>query len=377
MTGRGLVGTMRGQWLGTYKGKTQGAVTVELDDLGDHYEGMVYVYPGTAGFPPIAGAVMTIDKSDKFSLQIKTDAIDTRYGIPVAWDAVKQQYLGVSLDPTIDTVWSCDQQNDVLLIDFDSKSGGAGKAHLSRSNGGRPPERKPLANVKNWAAFKEYALTLDPNRYVFRGQESGAWRLRTFFHRSGRANLFRFVNQDLPQLHGHLSSLTEHHFNLRDDLENAAFFSLVQHHGYPTPLLDWTRSPFIASYFAFRKKRTDGEFARIFVFDQREWMKDIRRSQLISAAPPHFSFLNPLAINNPRMVPQQALSTIANVDDIEELVAFNERNNSKTYLEAIDLPVSERPQIIQELSLMGITAGSMFPGLDGACEQLRERNFNI
>ena len=62
MTGRGLVGTMRGQWLGTYKGKTQGAVTVELDDLGDHYEGMVYVYPGTAGFPPIAGAVMTIDK---------------------------------------------------------------------------------------------------------------------------------------------------------------------------------------------------------------------------------------------------------------------------------------------------------------------------
>ncbi len=26
---------MRGQWLGSYQGKTQGAVTVELDDLGD------------------------------------------------------------------------------------------------------------------------------------------------------------------------------------------------------------------------------------------------------------------------------------------------------------------------------------------------------
>ncbi len=77
------------------------------------------------------------------------------------------------------------------------------------------------------------------------------------------------------------------------------------------------------------------------------------------------------------MVPQQALSTVANVDDIETFIAFNETQMKKTYLTVIDLPVSERPQIIQELSLMGITAGSMFPGLDGACEQLRERNFNF
>jgi hypothetical protein len=310
-------------------------------------------------------------------MQIKVDVIDWQRGVLVAWDAVKNNYPKITLDPTIDTVWSCDMKNNVLEIDFTSKSGGSGKAHLARSDGSRPPERKPLAKITSWAAFKEYALTLDPNRYVFRGQESIVWRLRTLFHRSGRASLFKFVNMDIGQLHAHLSSLTQHHFNLKDDLENAAFYSLVQHHGYPTPLLDWTHSPFIAAYFAFRKKRADGEFARIFVLDQREWQKDIPRSQLITGALPHFSFLNPLAINNPRMVPQQALSTVANVDDIEEFVAFNEKNNKKTYLEVIDLPMSERPQIIQELSLMGITAGSMFPGLDGACEQLREKNFNI
>ena len=127
----------------------------------------------------------------------------------------------------------------------------------------------------------------------------------------------------------------------------------MQHHGYPTPLLDWTNSPFIAAYFAFRNKRADGEFARIFVLDQREWIKAVPRSNLVTAALPHFSFLNPLAINNPRMVPQQALSTVANIDDIEEFIAFNERNNKKTYLEVIDLPMSERPQIIQELKSYG------------------------
>ena len=264
---------MRGQWLGSYQGNTQGTVTVELDDMGDHYEGMAYVYPGNPGFPPIAGAVTTVDKSDKFSLKLKTDAIDMRRGIVVSWDSVKQNYPGVSLDPEVDSSWSLDRQSDVLVIDVNTESGGPAKAHLSRSDGSRAPERTPLVSVKSWAAFKEYALALDPNRYVFRGQESNTWRLRTFFHRSGRASLFRFVNEDIHQLHAHLSSLTTHHFDLRDELENGAFYSLIQHHGYPTPLLDWTHSPFIAAYFAFRKKRTEGEFVRIFVLDQREWKK--------------------------------------------------------------------------------------------------------
>jgi hypothetical protein len=42
----------------------------------------------------------------------------------------------------------------------------------------------------------------------------------------------------------------------------------------------------------------------------------------------------------------------------------------KEFLRVIDLPISERPQIMHELSLVGI------PGLDGACEQLKEKNFN-
>ncbi len=32
---------------------------------------------------------------------------------------------------------------------------------------------------------------------------------------------------------------------------------------------------------------------------------------------------------------------------------------------------------MHELSLMGITAGSVFPGFEGACEQIRERYFSI
>jgi len=30
---------------------------------------------------------------------------------------------------------------------------------------------------------------------------------------------------------------------------------------------------------------------------------------------------------------------------------------------------------MRDLAFMGITAGSMFPGIDGVCEELREKNF--
>ena len=189
------------------------------------------------------------------------------------------------------------------------------------------------------------------------------------------------MNIDVPQLHAHLSSLTLHRFRLEDALDNASFYSLAQHHGYPTPLLDWTFSPYIAAFFAFRRiQRRDQKpdsFVRIFAMDFRDWNNDQPRSQLVSPAPPHFTFLNPLAINNTRLVPQQALSSVSNVDDIESFIRWQEQRTGKSYLKVIDLPTSERGQIMQELAMMGITAGSLFPGLDGACEQFRERQFSL
>jgi len=46
------------------------------------------------------------------------------------------------------------------------------------------------------------------------------------------------------------------------------------------------------------------------------------------------------------------------------------------FLTAIDIPVLERNKVMQELFFMGITACSMFPSLDGACEELREKMFD-
>ena len=81
------------------------------------------------------------------------------------------------------------------------------------------PALKPLS-VTSWAEFKEYVTSLEPNRYIFRGHEENTWRLRTYFHRTGRADLRRFMRVDIPVLHRHLSGMTQHVFNLTDPIEN-------------------------------------------------------------------------------------------------------------------------------------------------------------
>jgi hypothetical protein len=75
-------------------------------------------------------------------------------------------------------------------------------------------------------------------------------------------------------------------------------------------------------------------------------------------------------------VPQQAVTTVTNLHGIEAYILERESETGVKYLEAIDIPANEREVAMRDLRFMGITAGSMFPGIDGVCEELRERNFD-
>ena len=83
-----------------------------------------------------------------------------------------------------------------------------------------------------------------------------------------------------------------------------------------------------------------------------------------------------ITIENLLAMPQQSISSVTNLDDIETFLLEHHEHKKVEYLRAIDLPFSDRRKVMEELSLMGITAGSLFPGLDGACEELRGRYFH-
>jgi hypothetical protein len=66
-------------------------------------------------------------------------------------------------------------------------------------------------------------------------------------------------------------------------------------------------------------------------------------------------------IDELRALPQQSISGITNIDDLEQYIAQMEARTIKSYLRAIDIPARERRTVMQELASMGITAGSLFP----------------
>lgn len=366
--------------MGRYTGSAPGFILVNLDDLGDHYAGTVFISPDkvqSAVIPTTVAFIKTQNKATRFAFpklalgafNAQTNQIDT-----------VQNVRAISPGVDLPAIADVDAQltEEKLSLNWTTEFGLKGSAALPRSRAKMPSDYRP--KVLDWKRFKTYFSGLEGRTHIFRGQKSQA-RLCSKFHRSGRSDLSRFLSQDIVTLHKRLSARTKHVFNLTIGDEFGAFLNLAQHHGYPTPLLDWTESPYVAAFFAYRgissaeaKSAKKNSKVRIFAFNRTAWHTDYNPILLANGPYPNFTINEFIAIENERMIPQQAISSVTNIDDVEAYIRSREANG-KSYLQMIDLPVRERDLVIRELSAMGITAGSLFPGLDGACEELRERFF--
>ncbi len=373
---------MKGQWRGDFTGYASGVVTIEIDEYETHFSGRACVFQN--GFDPIVfvAEFYTPDKQlvQNLTVAIQVQQIGNSNAVPI--NELNQRFPNA--------VFPDNTQINLRLISSGLKvtartfAGttvvGTMSALLTKGSADKKSRLSADKKVKTWEKFKAMVGTLPPDRYIFRGQ-SVLNRLRTSFHRTNRRNLHRLEQIDIPQLHGIITSQTKHYFDLRDNLQNAAFWNLLQHHGYPTPLLDWTHSPYVATYFAFREKARPDEVAgrkvRIFMFDRAEWQKDYLQLYALSNVMPHFTLLHPIALENPRALPQQAICSLTTVDDVEGYLQQRGAAKNKTYLKVFDLPYAARSMVLAELRLMGVTAGSLFPGIDGACEEMRFRSFAI
>lgn len=243
---------------------------------------------------------------------------------------------------------------------------------------------KPLIGdaPATWDAFKRLVSGHDASTghtIIYRGHENSNYRLHTLFHRMNRRRLVRY-NIDLSRLMRYLEPLLKRHIDPQNPHQYGAALSLAQHHGYPTPLLDWTESPYIAAFFAYMKlpkneEELDKKRVRIYSFDWSAWHQTTEPIMYIDTAMPTITAMSLSAIDNPRALPQQSLSTFSSVYNMEEFVKNKEKLHKRKYMVAMDLPASERKKVMAELYEMGITAASLFPGIEGTCAALKERYF--
>lgn len=255
------------------------------------------------------------------------------------------------------------------------------KGRLTFSDFGGETDVGPIEaqQCDSWEAFKTWVnrIRVEKDAVMFRGHGSNAFQLRTTLHRVGRHRLERYCSEELRMFSAHAEAVLDTRLNLNDGADYATLLGLAQHHGLPTPLLDWTASPYIAAFFAFsdaldnEANRPKATHVRIYALTRQ--FATITSSALITV-PATLPYLASLAISarlNPRLYAQQGQFLVTNISNLERFIKFSEHQSNEEFLLAADVPISFAPQALGDLTFMGLTAATMFPGLDGVGRMMR------
>jgi hypothetical protein len=242
-----------------------------------------------------------------------------------------------------------------------------------------PPQRVRPKKLQSWRAFKIWAAEQRGTGEFehFRGHGSSKFPLSSTLHRAGRARLERFCYETMPRFHGFAEAILDMRFLPNDANDFSILLGLAQHHGLPTPLLDWTASPYVAAFFAFsdaleNKQSRLPVHTHVRIFGLSRKVSQHANPQVSLTWPaPHVSYLSIAPRKNPRLLAQQGRFLVTNVEDLEGWIRSVEKRSGVQLITAVDIPIKFAEEALEDLHYMGLSGATMFPGLDGVCRMMK------
>jgi FRG domain-containing protein len=248
-----------------------------------------------------------------------------------------------------------------------------------------------VRRVETWDALQaEFSYC---GEWAFRGHGDASWSVRCNLDRKRGSidpvHAESRVSQEFQRT-AHLFLPTS-----REPETQLEWLSLIQHHGGPTRLIDFTRSPLIATFFALEED-TDSEEQYCAVWAVDEYACRRRVVERLRAIDPDYSWLREYhniegAVNarlpqpaqrfvapiqpsrlNARMALQQGIFMCLGDpgSDLFGNLSPEVEQEPPLQIVKIEFPSRMRSEVLWALRRLGITRQTLFPGLDGLAQSL-------
>ncbi len=252
-----------------------------------------------------------------------------------------------------------------------------------------------------WSEYKELA---EKSRleWIFRGQSNSNWELRTTLERSN-------IIENFPEFEDELLNEFKKgaKFYLKEESEpetTLEYLSMLQHYGAPSRLLDFSKSPYVAAYFAFEQATENTEEVAIWVVNKISLYQrsiyyfenkishlgrrknytfdDITFEQVFEESKKgEFNCLFPTEPNNQNQrhhLQQSIFLAQGNPYQplVEQLEFIDSDNLNETFMK-VTLPTTEKKCALREMQKMNINRATLFPGLDGYAKSLLLKYSNL